>query len=289
MKNPPFNYYRPATVDEALGLLAEHGDDAKVLAGGQSLLPVMALRLGRPEHIIDIGAIESLTTIGGVDGLSIGAMVRQGVAERSTVVATNAPLVAAALPYIGHRAIRNRGTVVGSVAHGDAAAEMPAVCLATEATMHIASTAGVRQVPASDFFQGYFTTALDTHELLTAVHFPPWSSTAGASVVEVSRRHADYAMVGLACAIDAPQGTIATAALAFFGVSSTAVRVPQAEAALVGRSPGPDLFAAAADIVGQVLTPDGDIHGTAAYRTHLATVLTRKGLAEAASRIGVNA
>ena len=289
MKNPPFNYHRPATLDEALALLAEHGDDAKVLAGGQSLLPVMALRLGRPEHVIDIGAIESLASIAVNDGVRIGAMVRHAVAEKSADVAQHAPLVAAAMPHVGHRAIRNRGTVVGSIAHADAAAEMPAVCLATDARMHIASSTGTREVAASDFFHGHFTTAVEPNELLAAVHFPAWSATAGGTVVEVSRRHGDYAMVGLACMIDAPEGVVASAALAFFGVSSSAVRVTAAEAALVGQQPTLAAFERAASIAAESLDPDGDIHATAAYRRQLAAVLTRKGLAEATSRIGVPA
>ncbi len=289
MKNPPFNYHRPATLDEALDLLATYGDAAKVLAGGQSLLPVMALRLGRPEHVVDIGAVAGLDAITVGDGVTIGAMVRHAVAEKSPDVATHAPLVAAAMPHVGHRAIRNRGTVVGSIAHADAAAEMPAVCLATEAAMHIVSSSGTRQVEAADFFQGYFTTSIEPNEILTAVQFPQWSPTAGGSVVEVSRRHGDYAMVGLAAMVDVPDGTITRAALSFFGVAGTPVRVSEAEASLVGKQPSDAAFAEAARIVAATLEPSGDIHATAAYRTHISAVLTRRGLAEATSRIGVSA
>jgi len=291
VKNPPFNYHRPATLDEALGLLAEHGDEAKVLAGGQSMLPVMALRLGRPEHVIDIGTIESLKYISVLDGggISFGAMVRHAEAEKSPEVAQRAPLVSAAMPLVGHRAIRNRGTVAGSIAHADAAAEMPAVCMAVGATMRIASAGGTRDVVAEDFFQGHFTTAIESNEMLTEVHFPAWSATAGGTVTEVSRRHGDYAMCGLACMVDAPGGVIASAALSFFSVSSKPVRVAKAEAALVGQPLGPEAFAAAASIVSETLSPDGDIHATTAYRRHIAGVLTRRGLAEAAARIGVPA
>ena len=289
MKNPPFNYHRPETLDETLVLLAEYGDEAKILAGGQSLLPVMALRLGRPEHVIDIGALQGLDHITIDNGVSIGALVRHAQAEKSAEIAEHAPVVAAAMPHVGHRAIRNRGTVVGSIAHADAAAEMPAVCLVTYAQMTISSATGVRSVAASDFFQGYFTTALEPHEMLTSVEFPSWSPTAGGTVVEVSRRHGDYAMVGLACAIDAPEGVIANAALAFFGVANTAVRVPEAEAILVGQAPNDAAFAAAANAVSDALEPDSDIHATASYRRHIAAVLTRKGLAAAAHKIGVPA
>lgn len=286
MKNPPFNYHRPASVDEALRLLAEYGDDAKVLAGGQSMLPVMALRLARPEHVIDIGALDELKTITVGDGITIGAMVRHAEAEKSPDVTQHAPMVAAAMPHVGHRAIRNRGTVVGSIAHADSAAEMPAVCLATGATMHVASSTGTREVAAADFFEGFFTTAVAANELVTAVHFPRWSPSAGGTVVEISRRHGDYAMVGLACMVDTPGGTIESAALSFFGVASTPVRAAEAEASLIGKAPTAEAFAAAAEIVSSTLRPDGDIHATAAYRRHIAGVLTNKGLAEAASRIG---
>ncbi len=295
MKNPPFNYHRPASLEEALDLLAAHGDDGKVLAGGQSLLPVMALRLGRPEHVIDIGAIESLGRIsvddggGGTDGVTIGAMVRHAEAERSAEVARIAPLVTAALPYVGHRAIRSRGTVVGSIAHADAAAEMPAVCLATGATMHLASTTGTRTLDAADFFQGHFTTALEDTELLTGVHFPRAAAGSGATLVEISRRHGDYAMCGLACRVDLTEGRISDAALAFFGVASTAIRLAEAEAALVGNAPSETLFSEAGDAVMETIDPDGDIHATAAYRRHIAGVLTRRGLTEATSRIGAAA
>jgi carbon-monoxide dehydrogenase medium subunit len=289
VKNPPFNYHRPASVDEALALLTEHGDEAKVLAGGQSLLPIMALRLGRPEHVIDIGAIDELKSISVGGGITIGAMVRHAEAEKSAEVAEQTPLITAALPYVGHRAIRNRGTVVGSIAHADGAAEMPAVCLAIGATMHIASSTQTRQVAAADFFQGFFTTSIEANELLTAVHFPAQSTSAGSTVVEISRRHSDYAMCGLACMIDAPDGTIVSAALSFFGVASAAVRATEAEAALVGKAPNNETFAAAATIVSNTLAPDDDIHATAAYRRHIAGVLTRRGLAEATSQIGIRA
>lgn len=290
MKNPPFHYHRPASLEEALALLAEHGDEGKVLAGGQSLLPVMALRLGPPAHVIDIGTLDELKRIDvGESGITIGAMVRHAEAERSPEVARHTPLVAAALPHVGHRAIRNRGTVVGSIAHADSAAEMPAVCLASSATMHLASAEGTRDVVAPDFFQGFFTTEIKPNELLTGVSFPAWGPTTSGTVVEVSRRHGDYAMCGLACALDVADNTVNGAALAFFSVASTPVRVPEAENVLLGKPPTEENFEAAAAIVKETLNPEGDIHATGAYRRHLAGVLTRNGLAEALSRIGVPA
>ncbi len=290
MKNPPFHYHRPATLDEALALLAEFGDDGKILAGGQSLLPVMALRLGPPAHVIDIGTLEELKSIEVSDtAVTIGAMVRHAEAEHSAEVAEYTPLVAAALPHVGHRAIRNRGTVVGSIAHADSAAEMPAVCLATSATMHLASAEGTRNVAAPDFFQGFFTTAIEPNEILTGVSFPAWGPTTSGTVVEVSRRHGDYAMCGVACALDVADNVINGAALAFFSVASTPVRIAEAENVLLGQAPSEATYQAAADVVTDTLEPEGDIHATAAYRLHLAGVLTRRGLAEAHDRIGVPA
>ena len=290
MKIPPFTYHRPETLDDALSLLAQYGDDAKVLAGGQSLLPVMALRLGRPDHVVDIGRVAGLATLhAGPDGATIGALVRHADAERSADVARHAPLVAAAAPHIGHRAIRTRGTLVGSVAHADPAAEMPAVCLALDATMVAVSAEGVREIAAADFFQGYLTTALAPNEVLTEIRLPAWPAGAGGTVVEVSRRHGDYALVGVACHLEVAAGTIRRAGLAFFGVDGTPVRVSAAEDALVGRAPDDAAFMTAAEVVGSHLDPPSDVHGTANYRRHLAGVLTRRGLADAARTIGAAA
>ncbi|MEE9416427.1 MAG: xanthine dehydrogenase family protein subunit M [Acidimicrobiales bacterium] len=291
MKNPAFVYHQPDSLDEALALLAKHGDDAKVLAGGQSLLPTMALRLGPPEHLIDIGQLPGLDQISVANdgGLTIRALVRHGAAERSDDVARHAPLVHQAMPHIGHRAIRTRGTVVGSIAHADPAAEMPAVVLATAAKMVARSVDGEREIAAEEFFDSYLTTALRANELLTEVKFPPWSVESSGAVVEVSRRHGDYALVGLACRMNISGGLISDAALAFFGVASAPVRVVEAEAALVGSSPDSETFGRAAAIVKAALSPTADIHGSSNYRKHLAGVLTRRGLEAATSKIGVPA
>ncbi len=290
MKNPPFEYHRPGSVDEAVALLAEHGDDAKVLAGGQSLLPVMALRLGRPEHVIDIGRIPGLDSItASTEGVSLEALVRHRQAETSDELARHAPIVSAAMPFIGHRAIRTRGTVCGSIAHADPAAEMPAVCLAADAILVARSSSGEREIAAADFFDGYLTTTLEPTELLTEVRFPAWSPTAGASVVEISRRHGDYALVGLACVVDVVGGSITSAALSFLGVGGTPLRVTEAEDALVGASPDQAAFAHAAEIVARTVEPIADVHATANYRRHIAGVLTKRGLADATGRIGVAA
>lgn len=290
MKNPPFAYARPSTLDEALALLDQHGDDAKVLAGGQSLLPILALRLGRPEVLVDIGRLPGLDQItAGTDGASIGALVRHADAEFSEDLARYAPLVHQAMPHVGHRAIRNRGTVVGSIAHSDAAAEMPAVCLAAGASLVAQSVNGERVIGAEDFFDGYLTTTLQANELVTEVRFPAWQADDGAAVVEVGRRHGDYALVGVACRLRVSGGTISEAALAFLGVSATPVRVAAAEAALVGRAPDQAAFDEAAALVSAELDPSGDVHGSTTYRKHLAGVLTRQGLEQANANIGVAA
>jgi carbon-monoxide dehydrogenase medium subunit len=289
VKNPPFVYHRPETLDEALVLLAENGDDAKVLAGGQSLLPTMALRLGPPEQLIDIGRVPGLDAIDvGDDGsVTIGALVRHAAAERSDDIERHAPLIHDAMPHVGHRAIRSRGTVVGSIAHADPAAEMPAVALATGATILAASAGASREIPAHQFFEGYLTTSLRADELVTGVRFPAWGDASGGAVVEVSRRHGDYAMAGVTCHLQISGSTIDHAALAFFGVDSRPVRVPEAEAGLIGKAPGTEAFEAAAEAVRSALSPTADLHGSTNYRRHLAGVLTHRGLSTAAERIGV--
>ena len=285
---PAFRYHRPATVEEAIGLLAEFGSDAKVLAGGQSLVPLLALRLSHPEHLVDIGRIAGLDAVeDGPDGFTIGAAVRHAAVELSPNTARAAPLVAGAMPHIGHRAIRNQGTVCGSLAHADPAAELPAVALATGAELIARSSNGERTIPAAEFFLGYLTSALDETEILTAVRFPPWPGRTGWSVQEISRRHGDYALLGLAALLGlGGDGRVERAALSFFGAGATPVLVPEAEAVLIGEHPEPAAFAEAADVVTKTIDPPGDNHATAAYRAHVAGVLTRRCLTEAAGRTG---
>lgn len=284
MKAPPFIYHRPDTLADALGLLAQHGDDAKVLAGGQSLIPLMALRMGRPAHVVDIGAIDGLAAVTVDDGaVTLGPLVRHEEAKRSPDVAAHAPLVAAAMPHVAHRAIRTQGTVLGSIAHGDPAAEMPAVVLATGATLTATSSTGDRKIPADEFFLGYLDTALEADEILSAVTFPAWPDGAHASVVEVARRHGDYALVGLATMLVVEAEKVVDARLAFFGAAATAVRTPDAEQLLVGAAIvdgalSDDVVNDAARSVAAELSPPADIHGTTAYRKHLASVLTRRGI-----------
>ena len=282
MKHPAFGYARPTSLDEALELLATN-DDAKVLAGGQSLLPVMALRLGSPELVVDIGRIPGLDRISvGDDGsVTVGAMVRHAEVEDSTDVARFAPMVSAAMPHVGHRAIRNQGTMVGSIAHGDPSAEMPAVCLATGATMVAASSRGRREIPAADFFVGFLDTALEPDEVLVEVRFPPWPEGAVGAVVEEARRHGDYALVGLAGAVAIEGGVVIDVALSFFSVGLTPIRLDAAEEVLVGRALTAESIDQAVAVVTDRLSPPADIHASANYRRHLAGILTKRLLSAA--------
>jgi carbon-monoxide dehydrogenase medium subunit len=246
----------------------------------------MALRLSRPGHIVDIGRLAELTSLTEEDGsIRVGAMVRHAELEASALVRKHAPLVAGAMPHIGHRAIRNRGTACGSLAHGDPAAELPAVSVALGAEFRLRTEHGERTVPASDFFTGYLTTALEPDELLVDWTLPAWSPTAGWSVQEVSRRHGDFALMGCAAVIDGgPDGRVTSAALAFFGAASTPLRVPDAERVLIGQAPDAELFAEAGEMVRKALDPPGDLHASAAHRRHLGAVLTRRCLQHAVSQ-----
>ena len=289
MKMRAFEYHRPETLAEALALLAEFGGDAKVIAGGQSLVPMMAMRLSTPDHLVDISRISGLDEIKLADGrLTIGAMVRHAAAFSNDLVATTAPLVHAALPHIGHRAIRNRGTVCGSLAHADPAAELPAVARALDAEFVVANAHGIRLIPAHEFFLGYLTADVGDGEMVTEVRFPIAAENAVVSVQEVSRRHGDFALAGCVAQLSiAPNGIIDTAALALFGVDAVPYRSAAAEAELVGNMSTSQLFASAAATMTADLKPAADNHGSTAYRRHLAGVLVRRALADAASKFSL--
>ncbi|HEV8298949.1 MAG TPA: xanthine dehydrogenase family protein subunit M [Acidimicrobiales bacterium] len=285
MKPASFTYHAPDTVDEAVALLGELGDDAKVLAGGQSLVPILALRLAAPPHLVDIGRIAGLTGISRNGVLTIGAGVTQRIAERSADVTAWSPLLAEALPCIAHPQIRNRGTVCGSLAHADPAAELPAVMLALDASMTVRRATGTRVVPASAFFVSYLETVVQSDELLLDVQLPRWVEGAGWSFQEISRRQGDFALAGAATIVRlAADGTIVDARLCFTGVGATPVRVLEAERVLAGQPATPDAFAAAGAIVSSAVNPPDDVHATSSYRRHIAGVLTRRTLATAVDR-----
>ncbi|HEX5267466.1 MAG TPA: xanthine dehydrogenase family protein subunit M [Acidimicrobiales bacterium] len=285
MKPPPFEYSAAHSVEEAVDLLAEHGDEAKVLAGGQSLLPLLSLRLARPGILVDINPVAELATISDGSGLELGAMVRHRAAERSAAVRTEAPLVIEALGLVGHAAIRSRGTIGGSVAHADPAAELPAVLLALDGEVVATSRRGARTVAARDLFAGFLTTTLEPDELLTAVRLPAGPARVGSSFQEFSRRSGDFGVVGVACGLAlSGDGRVDHGRLAFSGVAGTPVRADGAEAVLAGASPSAELWEQAGREAASQLDPPGDLHGSPAYRRHLAAVLAQRALAQAFDR-----
>jgi len=290
VKLPPFAYFAPSTLEETLALLREHGDESKLLAGGQSLVPLLALRLARPSVLVDLGHVAGLDHLAAGEGsVTIGAMVTERRAERSEVVGAQLPLLAEAMPLIGHQAIRNRGTVGGSIAHADPSAELPAVAVALEAEM-VAESAqrGRRTIPAESFFQGFFTTALEPDEVLVELRLPAGESRTGVAFEEAARRHGDFAMVGAAVVLRVESDRIADARIALAGVADTPLRRPEAERALRGEEVTAEAFEDAATAAARDLSPPSDLHGTAAYRRHLARVLVRRALVRAAQRLGVS-
>jgi len=285
VKPPRFEYHRAGSVDEVVALLAEYADEAKVLAGGQSLVPLLSLRLARPAHLVDINRVADLATIANGTGMTVGAMVRHRAIERSDVVRKANPLLADAVRFIGHGAIRNRGTIGGSIAHADPAAELPAVLLALDGEVEARSARGTRSVPASALFEGFLTTSLEPDELLTAVRVPAWPAGTGWSFQEFSRRSGDFAIVGVAATVRLDgNGNVGEARLAFSGVDQVPVRATAAESLLAGATPSDDLWKSAAHAAATPLEPAGDIHGSSAYRKHLATVLAERALREAHDR-----
>lgn len=287
MKPAPFEHWGPTSVDEAVKILSGLDDpgEAKVMAGGQSLMPLLNLRLSQPQHVIDLNAVTGISEIR-LDGafLTVGAMCRQRVAERSDQVATAVPLVVDALGQVGHPSIRNRGTVGGSIAHADPAAELPTVALCLDAELVAQGPAGERTIAAADFFDGFLSTALTEEEILTAVRFPVDGPGCGSAFAEVARRHGDFAMAGVAVHLSLAGDTIEQVRIAVSGVGLTPVRAPDAEAALRGATPGEEAFAAAAAATSAGLNPASDLHASGAYRKHVAGVLVRRALATATER-----
>lgn len=287
MKPAPFRYLAPHAVEEAVALLGEHAGEARVLAGGQSLVPLMNMRLATPGILVDINRIDELAYLRPWDGgLAIGALTRDSALERDAEAARRLPLLVEASRYVGHPAIRNRSTIGGSIAHADPAAELPAVLLALDAEIVARGPGGERVIAARDFFQGYLQTALRPDELLVELRLPGLPAGAGSAFLEFARREGDYALAGVAAAVAlAADGTIADARLALCAVGPTALRADAAEAALRGQRPGPEAWAAAAEAVRAAITEaPSDLHGSADYRRHLAGVLTRRALERAASR-----
>jgi CO/xanthine dehydrogenase FAD-binding subunit len=291
MKPAPFDYRAPGSLAETLAVLGEHGDAAKPLAGGQSLVPMLAMRLVRPQVLVSLKRLGELDYIRRENGtLLVGAMTRQWRVEESAEVARACPLLAEAIRYVGHPTIRSRGTVGGSIAHADPAAELPAVLVALDGRVRLQSSRGARVVPAADFFQGMMATALRPAELLVEVQFPAVGGPGdrcGHAFVEVSRRHGDFAMAGAvaALALDAG-GTVTDARIALTGVENRPRRRAEAEAALRGQRWRPERLGEVAALAAGGLEPLDDLHAPAGLRAQMARVLTERALGEAYRRAG---
>jgi CO/xanthine dehydrogenase FAD-binding subunit len=290
MKPAPFEYHAPTTTEEALALLAQHGYDAKVLAGGQSLIPTMNFRLAQPSVLVDLNRIPELFYIKPDKNgdVLVGTMTRESHVEHDPLIAERVPLVHETMPHIAHEQIRNRGTFGGCMAHADPAAELPAVSVALKARFRVRGQMGERWVPADEFFIGFFTTALQPDELLVEVSLPPMPSRSGWSFQEVARRHGDYALVGVATLVILDdQDRCEQARLVFLSVGDGPVEAHQAAEALRGQVPTPEAIRAAAEAAASVdVDPSSDIHATADYRRHLVEVLARRSLDQAFERAG---
>lgn len=287
MKPPRFQYHAPQSLDEALALLAELGADAKPLAGGQSLIPMLNMRLARPGHLIDLNRVAELDYLAERDGgLAIGAMTRQRAVERSPLVRDCCPLLAQAIRYVGHLPIRTRGTVGGSVAHADPAAELPGVLAALDGRITLRSRSGSRVLGPDAFFLGALESAAESHELVTEIWIPAIPERTGQVWLEVARRHGDYALVGLGASLTLDQDeVISEARLALIGVGPTPVRARRAEERLRGERPAASLFREAARLVSTEIQPETDVHATSEYRRRVAAVLAERALAEATRQV----
>lgn len=286
MKPAPFDYHAPRQLKEAAELLAKL-PNAKILAGGQSLVPMMNFRYVIADHLVDLGGLQELHGIEVDDGrLCIGAMTRQRDLEFSADIAKHCPLMSEALRHIGHRQTRNRGTIGGSLAHADPAAELPAICAAYDATIHVASARGKREIAFRDFATGFMATALQSDEMIASIDVPIWPAGHGHGFHEFARRHGDFALAGAAALLDVgPDNLVRKAALTLFGVTASPLRVDAAEARLTGQRLDADAIRTAAASA-WLIEPISDIHASGDYRRHLAQVLSLRALNDAARRAG---
>ena len=291
MKPAPFTYVAPRSLDEALDLLSGADEDTKILAGGQSLIPLLNMRLASPKRLVDLGRVKALAHVTERDGgYAIGAMTRQSTLEREPRIAADLPLLAEAISYVGHPQIRNRGTIGGSIAHGDPAAELPAVAVCLDAQFTVQGPRGVRTIGARDLYLGYLATTLAPDELLTEIWFPKASPNTGYAWLEFARRHGDYAIAGVGVSVTLQGDRIAETRIAVTGVGGTPVRASAAEALLIGArvddashlEPGP--LRTTIEALRAAIDPSADVHATAAYRRHLAGVLAERALRLACQR-----
>jgi len=282
MKPPKFEYHAPTSLDEALAALGRYGGDAKVLAGGQSLMPLLNFRLARPAALVDLNRIASLAYIREQNGqVRLGAMTRQRTIEFSPVVAQRLPLLKEATRWVGHLPIRTRGTIGGSIAHADPSAEYPAVLAALEGEVVARGAKGERVIRAADLFQTYLTTNLAADEILTEVRLPAMPAGAGYALEEFARRHGDFAIIGIAAVVVREGQRCKTARLATAGAGPVPVRLRAAEEILERDGLGEAAIEAAARKATELVSPDADIHASADYRRHLTGVLTKRALVRA--------
>ena len=287
MKPATFDYHAPRSIDEALGLLADYGSDAKLLAGGQSLVPTMNFRLAQPAVLVDLNGIDELFFVREDEsGLRCGAMTRQCTVEQSPLVRRIGPLLHETIPHIAHAQIRNRGTIGGSLAHADPAAELPAVALALDARMFVRGVTDARWITARDFYVGLFATAMEPEEMLIEVAFPALPPRSGWAFDEVARQHGNYALCGAAAVVAlTDEGAVESAKLVFLSVGEGPVEATQATTLLVGESPTPAAIRAASEAAAtQDIDPVGDIHAGPEFRRHLARVIADRVLTRAIGR-----
>lgn len=274
MKPVDFTLHRPQSLDEAVAILSEYPEDSKLLAGGQSLVPLLNFRLARPEHLVDLDRIAGLAQLRrSREHVAIGAMVRQALAERSTAITQDVPLMAAALPLVAHPPIRARGTVCGSLAHGDPAAELPAVARALDARFVAVGPAGTREIAAADFFVSNLVTSLAPDEVLVHVLFEPARPHTGAAFEEVARRQGDFALVGAGAQVTVRDGTMVDVRICLTGVAATPHRATEAEDVLVGQDLSEQLLDEAAHATRAAINPSDDLHATGEYRRSIAGLL----------------
>ncbi len=285
MKPASFRYVRPRSIDEAIGALS--GADAKIIAGGQSLVPMMNFRLVQPELLVDVNAIAELSGITETDrGLRFGALVRHSEAMASELVARHFPIIPEAMRHVAHLAIRNRGTIGGSLAHADPSAEWPLLVALLDGEIELRGPSGTRSLKSDAFLMAPLVTALQENEILTGIHLPKAERGAGMAFDEMAQRHGDFAVVAAGAVLAIEGGTIRNARLALGGVGLTAIRVPASEALLHGKAATAETFRQAADLATEGLQPNNDFHASAEYRKHLVPVMLRRVLETAAARVG---
>lgn len=290
MKPPRFAYVEPHTVAQAVDFLGRNAEETKLLAGGQSLMPVLNMRLVRPTYVLDLNPLTELDYVR-VDGdrLRIGALTRHDTLMRSPEVGKLCPPLTRGMRWVGHTAIRNRGTIGGSLVHADPAAEMPAVMVAMDAEMILEGPRGRRSVPASDFFLTYYETATGRDEILVEIAVPVVPAGSGTSVLEIARRHGDFALAGIVAVVTPNRGVARDVRLSAFGLDEVPRRHADVEALVAGRAPTADILREASELLASAVEPEDDIHATAKYRRDMGAVLTRRALAAAFAEAGLPA